>query len=79
MLSTSLSLWLGLTFLLVGAINVWLILQSSARVKNAQFSSRLVAAHRVGGYIFIALFAAMTYFMVSRLGLGESLTRGGGL
>jgi len=68
MLSTSLSLWLGLTFLLVGAINVWLILQSSARVKNAQFSSRLVAAHRVGGYIFIALFAAMTYFMVSRLG-----------
>jgi len=68
MLSTSLSLWLGLTFLLVGAINVWLILQSSARVKNAQASSRLVAAHRVGGYIFIALFAAMAYFMVSRLG-----------
>lgn len=67
MLSTSLSLWLGVTFLLIGAINVWLIFQSSARVKDAKASSRLVAAHRIGGYTFIALYATMTYFMVSRL------------
>jgi ferredoxin-NADP reductase len=68
MINSSLSLWLGITFVLIGAINVWLILQSSARVKNAKASARLVAAHRVGGYVFIALFCVMAYFMVARLG-----------
>lgn len=68
MLSTSWSLWLGVLFLLIGALNVWLIFHSSARVKDAKASSRLVAAHRIGGYTFIALYAVMSYFMISRLG-----------
>jgi ferredoxin-NADP reductase len=68
MINSSLSLWLGITFVLVGAINVWLILQSSARVKSAKASARLVAFHRIGGYLFIALFCVMAYFMVARLG-----------
>ena len=68
MLSNSASLWLGMTFVLVGAINVWLILQASARVKDANASARLIAAHRIGGYLFIALFCVMAYFMVARLG-----------
>src|SRR3984957_5480571 len=68
MLSNSASLWLGMTFVLVGAINVWLILQASARVKDANASARLMAAHRIGGYLFIALFCVMAYFMVARLG-----------
>jgi ferredoxin-NADP reductase len=63
----SASLWLGIVFVLVGAINVWLILQASARV-DATGSARLIAAHRIGGYLFIALFSAMAYFMVARLG-----------
>src|SRR5580704_16296110 len=68
MINSSLSFWLGITFVLIGAINVWLILQSSARVKDANVSARLIAAHRIGGYLFIALFCVMAYFMVGRLG-----------
>ena len=68
MINNSLSVWLGITFVAIGAINVWLILQSSARVKSAKASASLIAAHRVGGYLFIALFCAMSYFMVARLG-----------
>src|SRR5579863_7080070 len=68
MINSSVSVWLGITFVLIGGINVWLILQSSARVKSAKASSRLIAAHRVGGYVFIALFCVMAYFMVARLG-----------
>src|ERR1700693_1011619 len=67
-LNSSTSVWLGITFVLIGAINVWLILQASARVKDAKASTRLIAAHRIGGYLFIALFCVMGYFMVARLG-----------
>ena len=52
---------------MIGAFNVWLILQASARVRDAKASTRLIVAHRIGGYLFIALFCAMSYFMVSRL------------
>jgi ferredoxin-NADP reductase/mono/diheme cytochrome c family protein len=68
MLNSSVSLWLGVTLVLIGAINVWLILQASARVRDAKASTRLIAAHRIGGYLFIALFCVMGYFMVARLG-----------
>jgi ferredoxin-NADP reductase len=68
MLNSSASVWLGMTFVLVGAIDVWLILQASARVRDANASARLVAAHRIGGYLFIGLFCVMAYFMVARLG-----------
>ena len=68
MLNSSTSVWLGITFVLIGAINVCLILQASARVRNAKASARLIAAHRIGGYLFIALFCVMGYFMVSRMG-----------
>jgi ferredoxin-NADP reductase len=64
----SVSIFLGVTFVLVGAINIWLILQASARVREAKASARLIAAHRVGGYLFIALYCVMAYFMVARLG-----------
>src|SRR5947207_683104 len=67
MLSSLTSVWLGVTFVLIGAINVWLILQASARVRDAKASTRLIAAHRIGGYLFIALFCVMGYFMVARL------------
>jgi ferredoxin-NADP reductase len=68
MLNGSLSIWLGVTFVLIGAVNVWLILQASARVRDGKAGARLIAAHRIGGYIFIALFCVMGYFMVARLG-----------
>src|ERR1700733_8281065 len=68
MLNSTASLWLGVAFVLIGTVNVWLILQASARVRDTQASTRLVTAHRIGGYLFIALFCVMGYFMVSRLG-----------
>src|ERR1700685_1574410 len=68
MLNSSTSVWLGIAFVFVGAINVWLILQASARVRDAKVSTRLIAAHRIGGYLFIALFCVMGYFMIARLG-----------
>src|SRR5580700_2101021 len=68
MITSSLSVWLGITFVLIGAINVWLILQASARLRDAKAGARLIAAHRIGGYLFIALFCVMGYFMVARLG-----------
>src|SRR5579859_7005996 len=71
MLTTSISLTLGLAFLLLGATNVWLVLEAWSRVKVANVSARMLALHRVGGYLFIALFCVMTYFMIARL-------RGGG-
>src|SRR5207249_1289221 len=42
--------------------------QASARVREAKASARLIAAHRIGGYLFFALFCVMGYFMVARLG-----------
>lgn len=71
MLTTSSSLALGLSFVLLGATNVWLILEAWSRVKAAHVSARMLALHRLGGYLFIVLFCVMTYFMIARL-------RGGG-
>jgi ferredoxin-NADP reductase len=67
MLNTSVSIWLGIIFVLTGAINVWLILQTSARVRQNGATARLISAHRIGGYLFIALFCVMGYFMLARL------------
>ena len=67
MLTTSASVALGVAFVLLGGLNVWLVLESWSRVKAAKTSSRMMTLHRIGGYLFIALFCVMTYFMVARL------------
>jgi uncharacterized membrane protein len=67
MLKISASLFLGSLFVIIGAVNIWLILQASARVKNARASARLIAAHRIGGYVFILMFCLMSYFMIGRM------------
>jgi ferredoxin-NADP reductase len=67
MLKTSASLLLGVMFVIIGAVNVWLILQASTRVKNARAGARLIAAHRIGGYIFILLYCLMGCFMIARM------------
>src|ERR1700740_3171957 len=70
MLTTSARLVLGFAFILLGGINVWLVLESWSRVKAAEASSRMLTLHRIGGYLFIALFCVMTYFMIGRLRSG---------
>jgi len=72
MLNSTTSLWLGLVFVVTGGVNVWLILQATAQVKDAGTSRLLIAAHRIGGYLFVALFCLMAYSMLSRLGAAES-------
>lgn len=67
MLTTLTSIALGLTFVLVGGANVWLVLEAWSRVKNAKSSARMLALHRIGGYLFIAMFCVMAYFMLARL------------
>ena len=62
------TVWAGIGFALIGAINVWLILQASGRAGNTRARTRLIAAHRIGGYLFIALFCVMGYGMLDRLG-----------
>jgi len=53
MINISTSIWLGITFVFVGAINVWLVLQASARVRNEKAGTRLIAAHRIGAQGFV--------------------------
>jgi len=77
MLKISASLFLGSLFVIIGAVNVWLILQASTRVKNARASARLIAAHRIGGYIFILMFCLMSYFMIGRMKGSSGTTSAG--
>ena len=67
MLPATGSLFLGSAFVAVAAINVWLILESMSRSSKPQRSQRLMAAHRIGGYVFIAIFCVMIYYMAARL------------
>jgi len=74
MLTTSASIGLGVAFIMLAGINVWLVLEAWARVKAAKTSSRMLALHRIGGYLFIGLFFVMAYFMVARLRNGGTDT-----
>jgi ferredoxin-NADP reductase len=74
MLNTSASIALGLAFIVLGGINVWLVLEAWARVKATKTSSRMLALHRIGGYLFIGLFLVMAYFMVARFRNGGADT-----
>jgi ferredoxin-NADP reductase/mono/diheme cytochrome c family protein len=66
MLSSSASLVLGLVFVIIAVANVWLALQASLG-RDENNTTRLLAAHRIGGYLFVAVFCVMGYFMFSRL------------
>jgi glycine betaine monooxygenase B len=63
MLPTPLSALLGLLFILLGAAAVCLILEASRRTHSTTARDRIIQAHRTAGYLFIALFCAMTWFM----------------
>src|SRR5437016_13058217 len=71
MVTTSASIVLGVAFVLLGGIHVWLVLEAWSRVKAAKASARMLALHRIGGYLFVALFCVMAYFMIARLRNGD--------
>ncbi len=66
MTGTSTSLFLGTLFVFLGALNVWIIFHSSRALTTSRMSERLIRAHRVGGYLFIAVFCLMSYYMALR-------------
>jgi ferredoxin-NADP reductase/mono/diheme cytochrome c family protein len=66
MTSTYINLLLGTLFVVLGALNVWLIFHASRALTTSRMSQRLIQAHRLGGYLFIALFCLMSYFMALR-------------
>jgi hypothetical protein len=70
-LTPSISLAIGLAFVLLGGLNVWLVLEAWSAVRATK-ASWMIALHRIGGYLFIGLFCVMTYFMVARLRGGKA-------
>jgi ferredoxin-NADP reductase len=54
-------------FLALAFTNVVLMLEASNPSRNAATKSRLIVVHRVGGYLFVALFCIMAYIMSRRL------------
>ena len=66
MLPTPVSAGLGLLFILLGAAAVWLIFDASTRSRNQTARDRILRAHRIAGYLFIALFCFMSWFMLLR-------------
>jgi hypothetical protein len=66
MIPTPLSAVLGFCFILFGAAAVWLIFEASRRTHNSPARDCIIQAHRLAGYLFIALFCIMTWFMIAR-------------
>src|SRR4030095_4653149 len=65
------SVSLGLVFVGIATLNVITILESSRPEQTSRKRVRAIALHRAGGYLFIALFALMVWFMSKRL-IGSS-------
>jgi ferredoxin-NADP reductase len=65
---------LGVVFVLLAIANVSSILNATGRSRDETSRERLIRIHRIGGYAFVGLFCAMTYFMALRLeGLSDEL------
>ena len=74
MLHASLSAFLGSLFVVLAGANVWVMLHASSRSGNDATRTRLIWAHRIGGYTFILLFCVFLYFMTLRLkGVSDEL------
>ncbi len=57
----------GIVFVALAAANVVVMLEASQSRRTAATRTRLVAAHRTGGYLFVILFCLMAYSMSQRL------------
>jgi hypothetical protein len=67
MLPTTLSAIIGILFVLIGACAVWLMFDASRSTPQSDRSVRLIRAHRIAGYLFVALFCLMTWFMILKI------------
>jgi ferredoxin-NADP reductase len=70
-MSNILAIVAGIAFVALAATNVVVMLEASQPSRSAATKRRLIAAHRVGGYLFVILLCIMAYSMSQRLaGLG---------
>jgi hypothetical protein len=61
----------GAAFVTLAAANVVMMLEASQPSRSTTIGTRLIAVHRVGGYLFVILLCIMAYGMSQRLaGLG---------
>ena len=67
MIPTPLSAVLGFVFILIGAAAICLIFEASRHSHSQAARDRRIRAHRIAGYLFIALFCFMTWLMLLRL------------
>jgi ferredoxin-NADP reductase len=72
-MGSSSGMLIGLSLVCLAAVNVVLVIESSDAPRAQKTRSRLMLAHRAGGYLFVIIFSVMAYFMSRRLvGLGLS-------
>jgi len=67
MLPTPLSALIGVLFVLLAVGAVWLMFDGSRSAPQSDRARRMFRAHRVAGYLFIALFCIMTWFMILKI------------
>jgi ferredoxin-NADP reductase len=63
----------GIAFVILAAANVVVMLEASRPARKVTTRSRLIALHRVGGYLFVILFCIMAYSMSQKL-TGSGIT-----
>ena len=57
----------GLAFVGLAAVSVITIFEASRPARTPEAKSRLIAAHRAAGYLFVIVFFVMTWAMIPRL------------
>jgi hypothetical protein len=63
----------GIVFVTLAAANVVVMLEAFQPSRSATARTRLIAVHRVGGYLFVSVLCIMTYSMSQRLvGVGDN-------
>jgi predicted ferric reductase len=61
----------GIVFVALAATNVAVMMEAHLPLRNGATRDRLIAVHRVGGYLFVIMFCIMAYSMSQKLtGLG---------
>ena len=67
MLPGALSPILGILFVVLGVLAVWLMFDASRSAPQSPRTTRMIQAHRIAGYLFVALFCLMTWFMILKV------------
>src|SRR5258708_39604607 len=58
---------LGILFVVIGVLAVWLMFDASRSAPQSPRATRMIQAHRIAGYLFVALFCLMTWFMILKI------------